>query len=267
LATVTAYSVSSYQNGNSGACNCKVGIAPYPTVALSQNYFGAGPNQGAGAGCGKCFHLHLYGDPYSSSWCSDSYDVVVKVADLCPHQGNENWCPLNPGDTNQFGAPVHFDMAENSAAIQAIVSQSGRGAFFAKYCEVDCSQWAGYNDPNAFGTQTSVWGSCPQNNVAGAGTCSIPKQCGGGSPTTTTTGSGGSNNIVWANGVNTWWVAFAAQATTSVTLDCGRGPTTLPYAGWGINGVPVWVWEGTGYQCNPTVTITFNGQSITTNLP
>jgi len=261
LATVTVYSTSSFQNGNTGACNCVTGVENYPTVAMSQNYFGVGPGQGAGPACGKCFHLHIYGDPYDSNWCSDSYDIVVKVADECPNAGNEAWCPAYPGQVNQFGAGIHFDMAENSWWVQQIVSATGRGAFLAKYCEVDCNQWTGFSAGGTYGTQTSDWGYCPQDNLAGyAGACSIPAQCSGAPPTTT--GGGTPSGIVWANGVNSWWVAFAVSAST-VYLDCGNGWVLLPYAGYTISGVPVWVWQGTGYQCAPVVNIDYDGNVVT----
>jgi len=250
-ATVTAYGAA--QTG--GACNCAAAVENYPTAAMSQNYFGAASGQGAGPACGKCYHLHLYGDPYDSTWCSDSYDIVVKVADLCPYAyPNYGWCPANPGDTNQFGAPIHFDMAENTGWVQQILAASGRGAFIAKYCQVDCSNWAGWGNG---GTQSSDWGYCPVENTNGyTEQCDIPAQCSSGGGTTT--GASGGGGIVWASGVNAWWVAFAVEAST-VYLDCGNGWVLLPYGGFTINGVPVWAWQGHPYPCSTTVNIDYDG--------
>lgn len=35
----------------------------------------------------------------------------VVVADICPHQGNEAWCPPAAGHENTFGSKNHFDWA------------------------------------------------------------------------------------------------------------------------------------------------------------
>lgn len=35
------------------------------------------------------------------------------VTNLCPYNGNEQWCP-NPGSTNQYGYEYHFDIMAQS---------------------------------------------------------------------------------------------------------------------------------------------------------
>jgi len=261
-ATVTQYSTSSFENGVSGACNCKVGILNYATAALNQFYFGVGPGQGAGPACGKCFKLKIYGDPYDANWCSDAYTLIVKVADLCPAAGNANWCAATPSGPKNFGGAVaHFDIDENH--LRPIQQATGRGAFKAKYCQVPCQgNWAGFNDPNANGQQTTAWGSCPKEPNTNIGACTLPTQiCSGGGG-----GGGGSASIVWANGVGGWWVAFGLSAN-SVSIDCGRGFQSMYKAGWTINGLPVWIWEKMGFMCSKQVTIQYDGNRITTTRP
>lgn len=36
-------------------------------------------------------------------------EVNIVVADICPHGGNEVWCPKSPGDKNEYDAVNHLD--------------------------------------------------------------------------------------------------------------------------------------------------------------
>ena len=40
-----------------------------------------------------------------------SEEIVIVVADLCPHHGNERWCPQWPGQTNHYGSHNHLDFS------------------------------------------------------------------------------------------------------------------------------------------------------------
>lgn len=42
-------------------------------------------------------------------------EIKLVVADICPHQGNEAWCPGSPGSVNTFGSKNHFDFADPPA--------------------------------------------------------------------------------------------------------------------------------------------------------
>mmetsp|Transcript_182481 Transcript_182481/g.578301 ORF Transcript_182481/g.578301 Transcript_182481/m.578301 type:complete len:169 (-) Transcript_182481:249-755(-) len=39
----------------------------------------------------------------------------IVVADICPHKGNEAWCPEKVGHVNTFGSKNHFDWAQPPA--------------------------------------------------------------------------------------------------------------------------------------------------------
>jgi hypothetical protein len=249
-ATATNYQVTSQ-----GACNCNYGIANYPTAALSQYYFGAGPGQGSGPACGLCFYLQVYGDPYSS-WCTSSGpSLVVKIADLCPGADNPTWCNGSPGSPNAYGKVVHFDL--NSAYVGGLVSGSGgRGAWFVNYCEVPCSTWAGYNDGNANGQATSSWGYCPQDNPAQqTGNCGFASSCGG--------GGGGSYTVSWNGGTNAWWLgaSFSPSPSSTPYVNCGNGQGSQPMsqASWDAN---TWIFPPSGSPCQQTVTFTIGGSNF-----
>jgi hypothetical protein len=46
-------------------------------------------------------------DPYSPYYTGPFNSIVVKVTDLCPTGGNENWCGQTTSKpVNQYGKPV-----------------------------------------------------------------------------------------------------------------------------------------------------------------
>ncbi|KAI0306088.1 hypothetical protein B0F90DRAFT_1814888 [Multifurca ochricompacta] len=72
-------------------------------------------------------------DPYSPNYTGPFNSVVVKVTDLCPVQGNEEWCGQTVSQpTNSFNKSVHFDLCQESGASGAFFP-SGRGALTGKY--------------------------------------------------------------------------------------------------------------------------------------
>jgi len=54
------------------------------TAAINQLAFGAGPGEGGGDACGRCFALTATADPYSPAFTGPFNSIVVKVTDL--------WC-------------------------------------------------------------------------------------------------------------------------------------------------------------------------------
>ncbi|KAF8310823.1 hypothetical protein DL93DRAFT_2061731, partial [Clavulina sp. PMI_390] len=104
-----------------GACGCGVNsafswqyeIAPgVYTAAGSQVLFDADNSSWCGAGCGVCYKLTNQG--YSGcSTCGSTAgageSIIVMVTNLCPHNGNEVWCPA-VGATNNYGYGAHFDI-------------------------------------------------------------------------------------------------------------------------------------------------------------
>ena len=79
------------------------------TAAISQLSFGSGPGLGAGDACGRCFAVTATEDPFSPSFTGPFQTVVVKVTDLCPVQGNEEWCgQTTSSSTNEHGEAVQY---------------------------------------------------------------------------------------------------------------------------------------------------------------
>ncbi|KAL6792682.1 glycoside hydrolase family 45 protein [Trichoderma sp. SZMC 28012] len=125
-ATTTA-SIHRYYDGQEGACGCGsssggaaswqlgIGNGVY-TAAGSQAFFDTAGASWCGAGCGKCYQLTSTGEAPCSS-CGKGgvagQSIIVMVTNLCPNNGNAQWCPV-VGGTNQYGYSYHFDiMAQN----------------------------------------------------------------------------------------------------------------------------------------------------------
>lgn len=77
------------------------------TAAINQLSFGSSPGLGAGDACGRCFALTGTKDPYSPGYTGPfGQTIVVKVTDMCPVQGNQQFCGQTLSTpTNSFGAP------------------------------------------------------------------------------------------------------------------------------------------------------------------
>ncbi|KJA28127.1 glycoside hydrolase family 45 protein [Hypholoma sublateritium FD-334 SS-4] len=131
------------------------------TAAINQLAFGSSPGLGAGDACGRCFALTGSADPYSPAFTGPFHTIVVKVTDLCPVSGNEQWCGQTTATpTNSFGKPFHFDICEDTGGSNAFFP-SGHGALTGSFTEVSCSQWSG-SDGGA------LWnGACLSGESAG----------------------------------------------------------------------------------------------------
>ncbi|KAK7685672.1 hypothetical protein QCA50_011016 [Cerrena zonata] len=97
-------SFTHYSGCNQPAC----GIAANGfTAAINQLSFGSAPGLGAGDACGRCFAVTASQDPFSPSFPGPFKTIVVKVTDLCPNQGNQEWCgQTQSNQNNQHGKPV-----------------------------------------------------------------------------------------------------------------------------------------------------------------
>ena len=132
-----------YYDGQVGACGCSTGTAMSPwqaspgspnlyTAAGSQNLFApSSPSSWCGSGCGKCYTLTNAGAIAASGQgdCTGAGDTItVMVTNLCPANGNEQWCAQ---PENRYGFGAHFD----------IMSQAGPAGWnnpVVKYEEVPC---------------------------------------------------------------------------------------------------------------------------------
>jgi len=131
------------------------------TAAINQLSFGSSPGLGAGDACGRCFSVTGTQDPFSPAFTGPFKTIVVKVTDLCPVQGNQEWCGQSTSNqNNQHGKPVHFDICEDTGGASAFFP-SGHGALTGTFTEVSCSQWSGSDGGSLFN------GSCLSGETAG----------------------------------------------------------------------------------------------------
>jgi endoglucanase len=89
------------------------------TAAGSQALYDASGLSWCGAGCGKCYQLTSTGNaPCSSCGTGGAagQSIIVMVTNLCPNNGNAQWC-ANPGGTNQYGFEYHFDIMAQSEVL------------------------------------------------------------------------------------------------------------------------------------------------------
>ncbi|KAF8889343.1 endoglucanase V-like protein [Infundibulicybe gibba] len=110
------------------------------TAAINQLAFGSPPGLGAGDACGRCFSVTGTADPFSPAFTGPFHTIVVKVTDLCPVSGNQEWCGQSTSNqNNQHGKPFHFDICEDTGGSSAFFP-SGHGALTGTFTEVSCSQ-------------------------------------------------------------------------------------------------------------------------------
>src|SRR5215469_16328992 len=86
------------------------------TAAGSQALFDTDGASWCGGGCGKCYNLTSTGSaPCSTCGTGETAgaSIIVMVTNLCPFNGNEQWCPA-VGGTNQYGYSYHFDIMAES---------------------------------------------------------------------------------------------------------------------------------------------------------
>ena len=140
------------------------------------------PGLGPGDACGRCFAITANADPYSPAFTGPFNTIIVKVTDLCPVAGNQEWCGQSTSNpNNQHNEPVQyvsdastrdggltqtnvclrsFDICEDTGGANAFFP-SGHGALTGTYTEVSCSQWSGSDGG-------SLWnGSCIKGESAG----------------------------------------------------------------------------------------------------
>jgi hypothetical protein len=71
-------------------------------AAISQNKYGVGPGAGAGPACGTCWRLTPKTD-ISGKRLHGAHEIVVKVNNLCPADGNPLCAQYGMSGTNQYG--------------------------------------------------------------------------------------------------------------------------------------------------------------------
>lgn len=115
------------------AAACGVSATGF-TAAMNQLSYGAPPGVGPGDACGRCFAVTANLDPFSPSFAGPFSTVVVKVTDLCPVAGNQEWCgQTQASPENAHGEAVHFDLCEDTGAAAAFFP-SGMMCAFVPCC-------------------------------------------------------------------------------------------------------------------------------------
>jgi len=134
-------STTRYWDGQMGACGCGTGNSdPFSwqwtslTAAASAPLFGSGT--WCGSGCGKCYKLTPTGVGASplGTGATTTTSVIAKVTNLCPNEGNEQWCAY---DINSYGYDAHFDLMDYN--MDGLVTAMGWNNPEVTYEEVDCA--------------------------------------------------------------------------------------------------------------------------------
>ncbi|KAJ4492556.1 endoglucanase V-like protein [Lentinula edodes] len=153
-------SFTQYSGCGSPACGV---TATGFTAAINQLAFGSVPGLGAGDACGRCFALTGAADPYSPAFTGPFNSIIVKVTDMCPVEGNEQWCGQTTSDPiNSFGTEFHFDICEDTGGASAFFP-SGHTALTGSFVEVSCSEWSGsdgsdlWNGACISGESAALW--------------------------------------------------------------------------------------------------------------
>ncbi|PPQ98991.1 hypothetical protein CVT26_014418 [Gymnopilus dilepis] len=151
-------------------CNqpaCGIAASGY-TAAINQLAFGSAPGLGPGDACGRCFALTASADPYSPGFTGPFKSIIVKVTDMCPVAGNQEWCGQSKSNpTNQHGTNFHFDICEDTGGA-AVFFPSGHGALTGSFTEVSCSQWSG-SDGSSLWNGACISGEKAANWPSGVG--------------------------------------------------------------------------------------------------
>jgi len=133
LATTTQYADTCCAScGKMDTASLVAGTGYYAVASAQamQSYFhagsccwcgeaGAGCGHGSGTapmGCSACAKGRFVPKrPYPQPVWGDHEifhkEIDIVVADICPHLGNEAWCPRQEGTMNRFGSKNHFDFA------------------------------------------------------------------------------------------------------------------------------------------------------------
>merc|ERR1711872_665306 len=151
-------STTRYHDGYQGACGCGSGSGAgrgYPwningyTLALNEARFGA---SWCGRACGRCVKVTTTGGhvPWMGRPTREGQVKYFMITNLCPANGNEQWCK---GNTNTYGYEAHFDFADGARQISSLGWDNSE----VTYEYVDCAT-AHAGDPKTPGPRQ--WRQC-----------------------------------------------------------------------------------------------------------
>jgi len=232
-------STTRYWDGQMGACGCGTGNSdPFSwqwtklTAAASAPLYGSG--SWCGSGCGKCFKLTPTGVGASplGTGATSTTSVIAKVTNLCPNEGNEQWCAY---DVNSYGYDAHFDLMDYN--MNGLVTAMGWNNPEVTYEEVDCAS-NGYID----------WGcECASNGTTTATATSAPTKAAATSapskatsaPTTTTTKAAATSAPSKATTAPAKATTTTTKAATTTTTKAATTTTTTKTPTSTSTGSPV----------------------------
>ncbi|RLL94128.1 hypothetical protein CFD26_103415 [Aspergillus turcosus] len=217
VASASAYlaTTTRYYDGQEGACGCGTSSGAYSwqlgisngvyTAAGSQALFDTAGASWCGAGCGKCYNLTSTGNSPCSGCGTGGVageSIIVMVTNLCPYNGNQQWCP-QVGGTNQYGYSYHFDiMAQSEVFGDNVV---------VNFEPVACP-----------GQATSDWETCVCYGKTAADVTPVGLTTGGSNPSpptlTTTTTTGGATQTLYGQCGGSGWTGPTACASGATCL-------------------------------------------------
>ena len=95
------------------------------TAAGSQALYDPSGSSWCGSGCGSCYELTSTGSAPDNQGAggAEGQSIIVMVTNLCPNNGNAQWCP-QPGGKNQYGYEYHFDLMASSSSLGAVLGDN-----------------------------------------------------------------------------------------------------------------------------------------------
>ena len=207
--------------GQALACGASSsGISGY-TAAISQNVYGVGPGAGAGPACGECWTLSIDEDANGNPITSKTVNITVN--NLCPASGNEEWCDIPAGGTNQHGGQVHFDLCSDTGASNAFFTSVGAGKGTAT--QIQCGSGNSVESSSAASLSSAAPTSSTPSSAA-ASYSSAPSAVSSGS-LSLPGGQGGVQTSAAAATTSSPWQGGYSGARGATSNAAGAAPTSL----------------------------------------
>jgi len=198
------------------------------TAAASAPLFGncpSGQTEWCGSGCGTCWEITPtgYSPTQSGNACGSCQSIIIMITNLCPADGNAQWCPSS--GVNEYGYGQHFDLMDQN--MDGIISAMDWNNPEVTYKQVACgtlgsptnADWNECQCSQDYGTAASISASATTSTSAKASTTTTTSTSAKASTTTTTSTS--------------------AKASTSTT---GSSTAYIVYGDALENGFQDWSW-------------------------
>jgi len=226
-----------YWDDQEGACGCGNSGGPFSwngqqyTAAASQKIFDPSGSSWCGVGCGSCWEITPTGDcPTGGSCATNRNSIVIMVTNLCPNDGNEQWCP-NPGAVNEYGYPQHFDLMDPNMA--GWVDSLGWNNPVVTYKQVACGTLGSPTCAEASQCLCST-SACSQSGSPGSSTASAATSA---KSSTSTTGSHPSSTTGSGTGSSGSGTCTASVSTSIASSWSGGGQVDITVKNTGSQSI------------------------------